>query len=493
MKKTTLLLVALILCFSIVACEGGETISESVSSLSQDETSVADNSSVSNEETSIEDSSVSDESTPSDDSSATDDTSTDDTSSEDVSADDTSSEPSEDLSDDEPPVISIESYTVLIRVGEGYDLMTGVSGYDEAEGDVTDKIEIDKGGFDPSVAGEYTVTYSLKDRAGNSAEPKTRNITVINSKALISPTLYTGEIDGEIKNPKPAPVYGGAWYHKVVSSKDEWVGIEATVTLPEIKLSRYKDGYVSSLDVDPNVKSQDNPSIYLGGNALTESDVGLSLSLGVINQGAGTISKGSIVFRPFWRYITETDQDVGGYDVHDGLYAVSANGNNCYANYHWKYTEYYYLPGDTLRIIVYSPEPDKLQLQIEVISKSTLESSVEMRKKYGWKDPETFISPIFSSPGHGKGTSAEFKRVNAIDQSGNEGGTAIMTETEITNAIWHSTYLYRYIDGELYRVPMDESRRATTDAPNKEAFTVESDAERSAIGGETVSIHPSKQ
>lgn len=431
MKKTALLLLALLLCFSLFACGTGE---ESGTSSAQ-------------------------------------------------------SEPSE--PDTEPPKIRLTPKgDVSIKKGEQYDLLKGVSGDDNVDGDITDKITIDKGGFDPTVVGEYTVTYNLKDSAGNTAEPKTRKITVVETDVLEAPEIYRGEIAGEKLNPKPAPVFGGAWYHKVVSSDDKWAGIEATVTLPEVKLSRYNGENDKSLDVDPAVKSKDNPSVYLGGNAQSESDVGLSFSLGVIDTKTNKISTGSIVFRPFWRYITDTDQDVGGYDAHGGKYTVAVTGNNCYANYHWSYTEYYYLPGDTLRIIVYSPAPDKLQLQIEVIEKSTLASSVEMREKYGWKDPEDFLSPIFTSPGHGKNQNAEFKRVNAIDQSGNEGGTAIPTDTEIKNAIWHSTYLYREIDGTLYRVPMNESRRASTDAPNPEGFVITTDEEASAIGGETVTISP---
>ncbi len=310
------------------------------------------------------------------------------------------------------------------------------------------------------------------------------------NKLLTPPELFDGIIENEILNPEPAPVFGGAWYHKVVSSRDKWVGIEATVTLPEVKIARYKGEYDQSLDFDPVVKNLDNPSVYLGGNACEESDVGLSFSLGVTDIKSNTISKGSIAFRPFWRYITEGFKDEGGYDAHGGRYSVFVNGDNCFANYHWRYTEYYYLPGDKLRLIVYSPEEDKLQLQIELIEKSTLESSVTMREKYGWNDPQSFVSPVFSADGSGK-TPAEFKRVNAIDQSGNEGGEAIATQTEIKNALWHSTYLYRIINGKMYRVPMNESRRAATDAPDGTKFTVITNESLSPLGGELVSIHPS--
>lgn len=392
--------------------------------------------------------------------------------------------------DSRPPIIRLTVSEVIISQGEEYDLMDGVTGSDNADGDITDRIVIDSGNYNPNIPGKYIITYTLSDSSGNDATQKQKKITVRESTIMKKPPVWTAAIDGEIKNPQAPAVYGGAWYHKVVSSKDKWVGIETTVTLPEFKIRRYDGDYDASLAADPAVKNLDNPSVYLGGHALSESDVGLSLSRALIDVKNQTLSTGSIAFRPFWRYITAEDKDDGGYDVHGGEYAVSANGNNCIANYHWRYTEYYYLPGDTLRILVYSPEPDKLQLMIEVIEASTLPSSVEMRKTYGWKAPANFVSPIFRSPGHGTGIDAEFKRVNAIDQSGNEGKTAISTETEIGDIIWHETYLYREINGTLYSVPMDESRRGVTSAPEDAYFTVTFDGVDSSLGGEVVSIHP---
>ncbi len=403
-----------------------------------------------------------------------------------------SSEESTAFTDTVKPEIKIDSahITVTIKAGEKYDFLAGVSGYDDVDGDITDKIQIDKGGFDPDISGEYTVIFTLTDNAGNTADSKTKQITVENGGILKAPPVWDGTIQGEKLNPADPEVFGGAWYYKVVSSKDKWVGIEVVVTLPEVEIRRYKSEFDSTLDFDPGVKNLDNPSVYLGGNALSESDVGLSMSLGVINTRTNEISKGSVAFRPFWRYITSEDQDLGGYDAHDGKYSVSANGNNCFANYHWKYTEYYYLPGDKLRIVVYIPEENKMQLQIEVLEKSTLPESVEIREKYGWKDPADFLSPVFTSPGHGTGMDAEFKRVNAIDQSGNEGGTAIPTDTKVEGIIWHETYLYRVIDGVLYRVPMNESRRGTTAAPESKYFTVSYEGVDSSLGGEIVTIHP---
>ena len=284
------------------------------------------------------------------------------------------------VTDSKPPVIRLTVSKVTISQGEEYDLMDGITAYDSIDGDLTGKIVIDRGNYDPDIPGEYVITYTLSDSSGNAATPKQKKITVRESIIMKQPPIWTADIDGEIKNPQAPAVYGGAWYHKVVSSKDKWVGIETTVTLPEFKIRRYDGAYDGSLAADPAVNNLDNPSVYLGGHALSESDVGLSLSRALIDVKNQTLSTGSIAFRPFWRYITAEGKDDGGYDVHGGEYAVSANGNNCIANYHWRYTEYYYLPGDTLRILVCSPEPDKLQLMIEVIEASTLPSSVEIRK-----------------------------------------------------------------------------------------------------------------
>lgn len=390
------------------------------------------------------------------------------------------------------PLIRIneDEKVVVIKKGGTVDLMSGVSGIDRRDGDITEKIRVDDGGLDTQVPGEYTVTYSLSDNAGNEADVVSRIVIVRETDVLKAPELWEETIPGEKPAPKAPGIFGGAWYHKVVSSKDKWCGMEATVTLPEVSILRYEGDFDSTLNADPDAKNLDNPSVYFGGNAGSESDVGLSFSRALVDVDNQILSTGCIAFRPFWRYITSEDQDVGGYETHNGEYAVSANGNNCIANYHWRYTEYYYLPGDTLRCIIYIPEPGKMQLQIEVISKSTLPSSVETREKYGWKDPENFLSPVFAAPGHGTGVDAEYKRVNAIDQVGNEGATAISTETRVTNAVWHETFLYREIEGKVYRVPMNSDRSAFTNAPVDSAFSISTEGATSELGGEKVDIHP---
>lgn len=302
--------------------------------------------------------------------------------------------------------------------------------------------------------------------------------------------VFTGIVSGE-KKPSDPDVFEGAWYRKAVSSKSSWLGIEATVTLPEFSIRRYSGSFNASLDADPNAKNLDNPSVYLGGKSNYESDIGVSLSKGLVKSGSGTaVSTGNVCFRPFWRYITAENQDVGGYDKHGGEYAVSANGNNCIGNYHYKYTEYYYLPGDTIRIMVFSPEENKLQFAVQVVSVSTLASSVALREQNGWKQPADFLSPVFYSKGYGTGAATEFKRVTAIDQSGNEGKKAIPTESESRGTVWREVYLYRNVDGKPVRVPMTSKLFGARNAPDDAHVSFAAGEADPAKGGETVTIHP---
>ncbi len=385
---------------------------------------------------------------------------------------------------------------IFIKQGQEYDLLTGIEGIDNLEGNITNKIIINDEGFDPNVPGVYYIIYFLSDLAGNSAIPIERKITVLDSGIFQKPPVYLDVIVGEASKPNNPQLFGGAWYHKVVSSRDKWTGIEGTITLPNVKITRYDGAFDENLDFDPQGKNLDNPSVYMGGHATNESDVGLSFSKGLIDISKNTLSKGSIVFRPFWRYITSdsSQKDIGGYDLKNGRrYAVSATNaaeTNMIANWHYADTEFYYLPGDKLRMLIFSPEPNKLQMQIEVIEKSTFPESIAMRELYGWKDPEDFKSPIFHSPGHGTNINAEYKRVNAIDQSGNEGKDAIDTTTLISNAIWHEVYLYRTINNVLYRVPFTEERRGFLSAKNASKFTISYDGVDKNLGGEVITIHP---
>lgn len=279
-------------------------------------------------------------------------------------------------------------------------------------------------------------------------------------------SVYNGLIKNEKSKPEVPACFLGAWYHKVFSSKDQWLGIEGTITLPKVDIKRFSGN-----------KNLDTPSIYMGGEAKYESDVGLSFTKGLIsnNHNNPYFSEGGIVFRPFWRYITDGETDEGGYDFTKKRYYNASNltpnmeTSNCYAHYSPLFTEYYYLPGDKVKMQITYPKKDYMQLRIEVIKVSELESSINTREKYQWKNPKTFISPLFSSPQIDLIT---FKRVNAIDQSSNEGKPTIMTNTTVLEANWESVYLYRNINDEIFKVPFNNERGSIMSCPDTQGFEI---------------------
>jgi hypothetical protein len=285
--------------------------------------------------------------------------------------------------------------------------------------------------------------------------------------------------------------FGGAWYHKVMSITYPFYGIEGVITLPIPFIKRYADSKKYKGILNLNSKNLDVSSIYLGGHATDESDVGLALFRA---QLFNRISTGACVYRPFWRYITNEFEDIGGYDLeHQRFYASTMLSNhdgmkNIYAQHHPSFTEFYYLPGDTIKMSLSSPKPHFMQLTIEVIEISTLPYAVQMRRRNRWKAPQTFYSPLFFSKGHGTDMPKTYKRVNAIDQVKNEGRQAAMTDSEILNAQWKSCFLYYKANGTLFKTPFNNYVGVTMQCPDDKAFIVT--GIDNVTGGQMISICP---
>ncbi|HOA78014.1 MAG: immunoglobulin-like domain-containing protein [Bacilli bacterium] len=324
-----------------------------------------------------------------------------------------------------------------------------------------------------------TVTLSLNE----ARLTQSFNLTVLRDPAL-SPInwwhtveVWTGVIPGEAKKPATPACFPGAVYRKVVSSRDYWLGIEAVVTLPEFTPDprRFDESKLSYY--------LDNASIYMGGNAQYESDIGLTWSIGYAERGATNYSRSGIAFRPFWRYITRKEPDC----------------TNCYRNSNVKDLEYYYFPGDKIRMSVISPERGYLQMRIELLEETTIEkyaarrAALELPAGYS----RVFMTPPFPSEGMGA-TKAEFKRVNAIDQVANEGKPTINTDAKVEGAVWHEVYLYREIDDKIYKVPLTADRSAGMACPAGKnqngdftgAVITGVAGVNPALGGETVTIKP---
>ena len=65
---------------------------------------------------------------------------------------------------DDPPVI-IGAFDRHLPVGTDFDV-TKAAAVDTGDGNLTDRMSVDRGGFDPRTEGEYTVTYTVADSHG---------------------------------------------------------------------------------------------------------------------------------------------------------------------------------------------------------------------------------------------------------------------------------------------------------------------------------------
>lgn len=240
--------------------------------------------------------------------------------------------------------------------------------------------------------------------------------------------------------------FPGSYYRKIVSSVDYWLGIGGTVILPEMTFDK--------LRINPNKPQQflDNPSIYLGGNmGGQETDIGLTWE--VIKDDNGIISDERKAFRPFMRRTAH----------HSGQKAVYLNAP--------AESKYYWYPGD------------KINISIQIIENHKIKFVVEGEDKK--------FETIFPCDGYSIGNKGEFKRVNAIDQVGNEGKSVQATQTKIENCKWERTFLYRSINNEISVVPMHIKRFTDMRCPNTEYFKIIATEEDRKIGAEIININGS--
>ncbi len=245
--------------------------------------------------------------------------------------------------------------------------------------------------------------------------------------------------------------FPGAGYRKAVSSQDLWTGIETVVTLPT--------PFYDPARVNEKGRILDSASVYVGGHA-GEQEVDCGLSWEVVREADGRISSRAKAFRPFWRARA----------WHSGPTTP----------------DFYFSPGDTVYLACRTaPEPDKLVLEIRLLRRSaepttgtehatgrpvwTGPDRVEAAEAQDdeWTDSElaaavadplTSFSVTFDAEGFGTGNVQEFKSVNGLYQSGNEGRDAVPTRTAITGCVWRQVFLLRRADGREAHVPMTPDR-----------------------------------
>jgi hypothetical protein len=249
----------------------------------------------------------------------------------------------------------------------------------------------------------------------------------------------------EIKPQTSINCFNGAYYRKVVSSKDKWLGIGGTVILPQITFDQNRK------NTGKPGQYLDNPSVYLGGNmGGQETDIGLTWE--VIRESNGSISAERKAFRPFMRRTSH----------------ISGEASN-YANAPAE-EQYYWYPGD------------KVSMSIQIVDNYKLKFIVEGEGKRFETD--------YECAGYKQGNIGEFKRVNAIDQVANEGKPAKSTATKVENSKWEETYLFR-LYGKVVKAPVHTGRFTDMRCPDIKYFNLIATDDEKKIGSETININGS--
>ena len=254
---------------------------------------------------------------------------------------------------------------------------------------------------------------------------------------------YSNYLKGEMKPEASKPCFNGAYYRKVVSSNDHWLGITGTVVLPQMDLDPSR--------LNPRKPQQylDNSSIYLGGN-MEEQETDIGLIWEVIRDERGNVSAARKAFRPFLR---RTSHDGGQESIYFNAPAES---------------RYYWYPGE------------EVTMSVQIIADKKLKFIVEGAGKRYETD--------FECDGYKFNSKGEFKRVNAIDQVANEGKPVQPTKTRIYNAHWKETSLFRTVNGKVVTVPFNNLRYTDMRCPEPSKFKIEATEADLKKGAEIISI-----
>lgn len=256
--------------------------------------------------------------------------------------------------------------------------------------------------------------------------------------------LYTF-MENEVRPDAKKPCFNGAYYRKVVSSKDVWLGISGRVVLPKISLdsSRRNDRMAGQF--------LDNPSVYMGGN-MNEQETDVGLTWAVVKSENGVVSKERKAFRPFFRRAGYPK--TGQKDIWQNAPAEKA---------------YYWYPGE------------EVHMSLRVVGDGKLRFIVEGAGKR--------FEAEFESDGYRMDGVGEFKRVNAIDQVRNEGKAAQPTKAKVENSVWKATDLFRMYKGKVITVPMHRDRLTDMRCPDVKHFNIKASKGQQKVGGESISIY----
>lgn len=102
------------------------------------------------------------------------------------------------------PTLNVEEIT-FVKLNSEFDLTSGVTANDQEDGNITNKVTIDKGDFNVSRPGKYTLTYSVTDNDGN-ITTKDREVVVYSESNYLSDLDWASAVSGWKKVNKDSAV-----------------------------------------------------------------------------------------------------------------------------------------------------------------------------------------------------------------------------------------------------------------------------------------------
>ena len=158
------------------------------------------------------------------------------------------------VDDTTPPVITLPGENPMtLNVGDTF-VDPGAEAFDDVDGNLSDRIRVD-GGVDTSVAGRYTIVYTVSDRAGNEANA-TRTVDVV--------APYASKLD-----------------NKVIAWKDEVAShyVDGKTYTHRFVLALYGDATCRLIALNLDIDEQNDDKNQTGGdtNQIVTSDPALTV------------------------------------------------------------------------------------------------------------------------------------------------------------------------------------------------------------------------
>ncbi len=214
-------------------------------------------------------------------------------------------------------------------------------------------------------------------------------------------------------------VFTGSYYHKELSTVDNWNGITATVRLGEPVI----DPHRQSKNKHHQLTNLDDFSIYLGG-ITSGRTVEAGLSWEVTLDKNGKKDELHKVWRPFWR---------------------SPDWHNAPPQ-----SKYYWKPGDVVNMTLSVDRINHMKLTVADVG----------------PNPKRSYTVDFSAPGVRPGEPISMRRVTAIDQSGREGMSVVPTNAKLIGTIWQNTNLLRTNGNVAEQIPLTSALEKPIDTPS---------------------------